>query len=56
MITNAFQKTLDEKICVDKSSEFSNRLMKSWSQDNNIETHSAHNEEKSIFINKLLKP
>ena len=42
-ITNAFQKILDErirklnKIWVDKGSEFYNRLMKSWLQDNDIE-------------------
>ena len=40
--TNAFQKLLNEskrkpnKIWVDTGSEFSNRSMKSWLQDNNI--------------------
>ena len=47
--TNAFQKNLDEskrkpdKIWADKDSEFYNRSMKSWLQDNNIE------------INRLIK-
>ena len=42
-ITNAFQKFLNEskskpdKIWVDKGSEFPNRSMKSWLQDNDIE-------------------
>ena len=41
-ITNAFQKFLDEsyrkpnKLQVDKGSEFYNRSMKSWLQDDNI--------------------
>ena len=51
--TNAFQTILDEssrkpnKISVDKGSEFYNRSMKSWLQDNDIETYSTHNEGKS---------
>ena len=45
-----------KKVWVDNSTEFYNRLMKLWSQDNNIEMHSAHNEEKSDFINNLLEP
>ena len=53
--TNAFQKFLDEpnrklnKIWVDKGSEFYNRPIKSWLQDNNIEMYSAHNEGKSVI-------
>ena len=44
-ITNAFQKILDEsnrkpkKIWVDKDSDFYNRSMKSWLQDNDIEMY-----------------
>ena len=38
--------TNQKKIWVDKNSEFYNRLMKSWSQNNDIEMHSTHNEEK----------
>ena len=49
-ITNAFQKFLDEsnckpnKIFMDKGSEFCNRSMKLWLQDNDVEMYSAHNE------------
>ena len=52
-ITNAFKKILDEsnrkpnKIWVDKSNEFYNESIKSSLQNNNIEMHSSHNEEKS---------
>ena len=48
-ISNAFQNFLDEskrkpnKTWVDKGSEFYNRLMKSWLQDNEIEMYSTHN-------------
>ena len=47
-ITNAFQKILDEfnhkpnRLWVDKSSEFYNRPMESFLQNNNIEMHLAH--------------
>ena len=34
------------KIWVDKDSEFYNRSMKSWIQDNDIEMYSTHNEGK----------
>ena len=49
-ITNAFQKFLDEsnckpnKIFMDKGSEFCNRSIKLWLQDNDVEMYSAHNE------------
>ena len=49
-ITNAFQKIFDgynrkpNKIWINKGSEFYNRSMKSWFQDNGIEMHSSHNE------------
>ena len=29
--------------------------MKSWSQNNDLEMHSTHNEEKSVFMNDLLE-
>ena len=51
-ITNAFQKFLDEsiqkpnKIWVDKGSEFYNRSMKSWLQNNDIELYLMDNEGK----------
>ena len=53
-ITKVFKEILDEsertpnKILVDKGSAFSNRLMKSWLQDNDIEMYLTHNEGKSI--------
>ena len=57
-ITTAFQKILDEsngtpnKIWVDKGSEFYNRLMKSFLQNNNIEMYSTHNEGKSVVAER----
>ena len=49
IITNALQNILDEsnrktnKIWVDKGSEFYNRSMKSFLQNNYIEMYSTHN-------------
>ena len=61
-ITNAFQEILDEnlhinqiKIWEDKGSEFYNRSMKSWLQDNNIEMYSIHNEGKSVVAEKIIR-
>ena len=57
-ITNAFQTFLNEskrktnKIWVDKSSEFYNRLMKSLLQNNDIEMCLVHNEGKSVIAEK----
>ena len=57
-ITNAFQTFLNEskrktnKIWVDKSSEFYNRLMKSFLQNNDIEMCLVHNEGKSVIAKK----
>ena len=53
-ITNAYQQILDEsdhklnKIWVDKGSEFYNRSVKSWLQDNDIEMYLMQNEDKSV--------
>ena len=50
-ITNAFEKILDEsghkpnKIWVDIDSEFYNRSVKFWLEDNVIEMYSTHSEE-----------
>ena len=61
MITNAFQKILDEsnrkpnKIWVDKGSEFYNRSMKSFLQNNDIEMYSTHNEENLFFLKDPLE-
>ena len=60
-ITNAFQKRLDEsnrklnKIWVDRGSEFYNRSMKLFLQNNNIEMHSMHNEEKSVVAGRFVR-
>ena len=51
-ITQAFRNILHESNCkpnkvwVDKGSEFYNRSMKSFSQNNNIKMYSTQNEEK----------
>ena len=60
-ITYAFRNILDEsvlkprKIWVDKASQFYNRSMKSWLQDNDKEMYSAHNEGKYVAIEKFIK-
>ena len=60
-IINDFQKFLDEsnrepnKIWVDKGSEFYNRSMRSWLQDNNTETYSTHKERKSVVAWKYIR-
>ena len=43
------------KIWEDKGSEFYNRSMKSWLQDNNIEMYSIHNEGKSVVAEKIIR-
>ena len=53
-ITKAFQEILYEsgrspnKIWVDNDSEFYNRSIKSWLQDNGMEIYSTHSEGKSV--------
>ena len=60
-ITTAFQKILDEsnckpnKIWVDKCSEFYNRSMKLWLEKNDIKMHSAHNEKKSVIVERFIR-
>ena len=60
-VINAFQKILNEsnrkpnKIWVDKVSEFYNRSMKLFSQNNAIETYSIHNERKSVIAETFIK-
>ena len=60
-ITNAFQSILKEsnrkpnKIWVDKGSGFCNRSVKSWSEKNDIEMYSTHNEEKSVIAERSLR-
>ena len=60
-IVNAFQNILNDskrkpnKIKVDKGSEFYNRSMKSWLQDNDIEIYSSHNEGKSVVTERFIR-
>ena len=43
------------KICVDKGSEFYNRSMESFLQNNDIETYSACNEGKSVVAERFIR-
>ena len=40
---------------VDKGSEFYNRSMKSWLQDNNTEVYSTHNERKYAVAENFIR-
>ena len=42
-------------IWVGKASEFYNRTMKSWSEKNDIEMYSAHNEGKSVITERFIR-
>ena len=58
-ITNAFQKILDEsnhkpkKLWIDKGSEFYDRSIKSFLQNNDIKMYWTHNEGKSALKKKI---
>ena len=60
-ITNAFQKILEEsnrkpnKIWVEKGSECYNGSMKSFSQNNNTEIYSTHNEGKPVVVERFVR-
>ena len=62
-ITNTLQNILDKsgrkpnKLWVDKGkgSKFYDRSMKPWLQDNNTEMYSAHNEGKSVVIERFMR-
>ena len=57
-IANALQKVLNNpkrKPGVDKYSEFFNRPMKSWLQDNNIQMYSTFSKAKSAVTEKVLE-
>ena len=41
---------------MDKGSQFYNRPIKSYLQDNDIEMYSTHNEEKSIIAGRFIRP
>ena len=40
---------------VDKGSQFYNRPIKSWLQDNDIEMYSTHNEDKSVIAERFIR-
>ena len=60
-ITNAFQKILNvskrkpSKIWVGKCSEFCNRSMKSWIQNNDIKIYSTHSEKKFALAERFIR-
>ena len=60
-ITNGFQKILDEsnhkpnKIWVNKGSEFYDRSIKSFLQNNDIEMYSTHNERKYVIVERFMR-
>ena len=60
-IINTFQKNLDEsnrkpnKLWEDKDSEFYNRSMKSFLQNNDIQMYSTHNEDKTFFAERFIR-
>ena len=60
-IVNAFKQILTEsnrkqnKIWVDKGSEFCNISFKKWLQDNNIKMYSTHNEGKSVIAERFIR-
>ena len=60
-ITNAFQKILKasnrkaNKMWVDIGSEFCNRSIKSFLQNNNIERYLTHNEGKSVVGERFIR-
>ena len=60
-ITNAFQKVLDKpnrkpsKRWVDKGSEFYNKSVKSWLEQDGIEIYSTYNERKSVIAERFIR-
>ena len=60
-IISAFQNNLDESNCkpskvwVDKGSEFQNRLMESFLQNNVKEIYALFNEGKSVIVERFIK-
>ena len=60
-LTNAFQKILDasnqklNKVWVHKGSEFYNRSIKSFLQNNDIEIYSTPNAGKSVVAKRLIR-
>ena len=60
MVNNTLQKFLDQsdrkqnKILLDKVSEFDNRSMKPWLQENDTEMNSTNKEEKSVVVQRFI--
>ena len=60
-ITNAFQKILNgfnrkpNKMWLEKGSEFYNRSMKSFLQNDDIKMYSTHNEGKSVVAERFIR-
>ena len=60
-INHVLQKNCNEsdrkpnKRWVDKSSEFCNRLIKSWLQDNGIDMYSTYNAGKSVVVERFIR-
>ena len=44
-----------KKIRVDKGSEFYNRSVKSWLQDNDMEMYLTHNERKCVVLERFIR-
>ena len=44
-----------DQICVDRGSEFYDRSMKSWLQDNDIKIYSTHNERKFAVAERFIR-
>ena len=52
-MTESNRKT--NKIRVDKGSDFSNRSMKSWLEENAIKVYSTHNEGKYVVAERFIR-
>ena len=61
-ITNTFQRILEEsnhkpnKMWVDRGSEFHNRSVESFLQNNGIEMYSTHNKKYLLYLKDSLEP
>ena len=44
----------NQKVGVDKSSEFYNRSKKSWLEENGIKMYSTHSKEKSVVAERFI--
>ena len=53
---NSWIRCKPNKNWIDKGSEYYNRSVKSWLQDNEVEVYSTHNKGKFVVVEDLLKP